>query len=73
MLYEHKISNTAFNIASLNPYYDGICSMSVQLSGSFNSDSLNPYYDGICSMRLYRILYRNLFNVLILIMMEYAL
>lgn len=27
MLYEHKISNTAFNIASLNPYYDGICSM----------------------------------------------
>ena len=61
---------------SLNPCFNGICSLSLNKLGQFDaiSEGLNPCFNGICSLRSYsrreQIVLR---LVLILVLMEYAL
>ena len=68
------ITLTIKNSVSLNPCFNGICSLSSfnkQLKEHFYG-SLNPCFNGICSLSLQRTKERKK-NVLILVLMEYAL
>ena len=60
----------------LNPYSNGICSVSKTDDGQLTNSHLclNPYSNGICSVRKTDYLYTDSKGqVLILILMEYAL
>ena len=64
-----------FPIISLNPYSNGIYSMSLKklIGIECESSSLNPYSNGICSMISKKFASGVHASVLILILMEYAL
>ena len=70
------ITLTIKNSVSLNPCFNGICSLSSfnkQLKEHFYG-SLNPCFNGICSLRCGHVSEIQLFGkVLILVLMEYAL
>jgi len=64
-----------YKLESLNPYYNGICSRRTRQSSTcLQNMGLNPYYNGICS-RSFSLSQSFVckINVLILIIMEYAL
>ena len=75
MLYENVIAYVDLKvIISLNPCFNGICSMSHQEQNVRNKMlSLNPCFNGICSMSLLSCSDSKKGTVLILFLMEYAL
>ena len=51
MLYEVSEVRKSTMFSGLNPYSNGICSMSyIAVSLVENEERLNPYSNGICSM-----------------------
>ncbi len=63
------------NLVSLNPCFNGICSASniTENHRNKNIKSLNPCFNGICSARKVYSFNMITSNVLILVLMEYAL
>ena len=58
---------------SLNPYFNGTCSKSLQTASAYLfALGLNPYFNGTCSKSTKNILKNKELSVLILILMEHA-
>ena len=60
---------------SLNPCFNGICSLSAKTGAvAVKGIRLNPCFNGICSLSRFKpVEDKDFFNVLILVLMEYAL